>query len=288
MHADSQPRRTGRLGLYPGPTSFAVDAHVGRLQPEMPGDSGRRCMLWMHVRDEDANAALAEPCQNTAGRLRRISPPLIADRDYPCELGRHPLARAANRRLDSADGTCAVPVTNDPVQPALLAIAGLAHDQPRVPAAELLQRLGFPAGELVQAAVVQQRCHLLSVRNTQRLDEQARSLDQRGARPAGRQAHGHTVSAARASTARARAESRTPPELLSSGSVIGSRPWEAGVGCRRPVSPTVGRTLQGRFAPFPSPKDSVPRPATSRRFGLCQPPDPHKEGTKDERISSRS
>ena len=41
-------------------------------------------------------------------------------------------------------------------------------------------------------------------------------------------------------------------------------------------------------SPFPSPAGSVPRPAAGWRFGLRQPPDPHKEGTKDERLSTRS
>ena len=41
-------------------------------------------------------------------------------------------------------------------------------------------------------------------------------------------------------------------------------------------------------SPFPSPAGSVPRPAAGRHFGLRQPPDPHKEGTKDERLSTRS
>jgi hypothetical protein len=51
--------------------------------------------------------------------------------------------------------------------------------------------------------------------------------------------------------------------------------------------PSAGR-LQGRqLSLFPSPAGSVPRPAAGRHFGLRQPPDPHKEGTKDERNSSR-
>ena len=54
------------------------------------------------------------------------------------------------------------------------------------------------------------------------------------------------------------------------------------------VSPTVGRRLQGRIVSLPLTRGSVPRPAAGRHFGLRQPPDPHKEGTKDERISSRS
>jgi hypothetical protein len=39
--------------------------------------------------------------------------------------------------------------------------------------------------------------------------------------------------------------------------------------------------------PSPSTAVSVPRPAAGRQFGLRQPPDPHKEGTKDERHSPR-
>ena len=64
-----------------------------------------------------------------------------------------------------------------------------------------------------------------------------------------------------------------------------SDPGIAFAQCRRPAA---GR-LQGRLtSPFPSPAGSVPRPAAGRHFGLRQPPDPHKEGTKDERLSTRS
>jgi hypothetical protein len=38
---------------------------------------------------------------------------------------------------------------------------------------------------------------------------------------------------------------------------------------------------------LPLARGSVPHPAVGRHFGLRQPPDPHKEGTKDERNSSR-
>jgi hypothetical protein len=44
--------------------------------------------------------------------------------------------------------------------------------------------------------------------------------------------------------------------------------------------------LQGRIAPFPS-HSSVPRGRLADSSGFCQPPDPHKEGTKDERHSTR-
>ncbi len=58
------------------------------------------------------------------------------------------------------------------------------------------------------------------------------------------------------------------------------------------LSPSVADRRTDRFkvasAPFPSPEGTVPRPAAGRRFGLRQPPDPHKEGTKDERLSTRS
>ena len=253
MHAENQAHLMG-LPLCPGPTSLTVDAHVGRLQPEMPGDGDRRCVFWVHMRDEGTNAALAEPCENTARRLRCISQPLIAGRDHPCKLGGHPLARAVNRRLDGTDDNRVVSFTNNPVQPTLLAIGGLAHNQPRVPAAELLQRLGLPAGELVQAPVVKQRCHLLGVRNAQRLDDQARSLDQRGARPSGRGTHRHTVLAARKSTARARrAESPTQAELLRSCSVIGSRPWGSRYGLPAPSVADL-RTDSFKVAPLPSPR----------------------------------
>jgi hypothetical protein len=74
------------------------------------------------------------------------------------------------------------------------------------------------------------------------------------------------------------------PRVLRSRLRVWTR-WIAFAQFRRPAT---GR-LQGRQpSPFPSPAVSVPRPAAGRQFGLRQPPDPHKEGTKDERLSTRS
>jgi hypothetical protein len=62
----------------------------------------------------------------------------------------------------------------------------------------------------------------------------------------------------------------------------------AGAGCLPPDRRRPGGQIASRSrAPFPSLSFGSARPP-GRRYGLCQPPDPHKEGTKDERLSTRS
>lgn len=94
---------------------------------------------------------------------------------------------------------------------------------------------------------------------------------------------------ARATLSTCRGLDRPAPALFASAATRHSVPhrvWDR-AGCHRRLSPTAGRTAS-RSLPLPSPhRSSVPRPADRRHIGLCQPSDPHKEGTTDERISSR-
>jgi hypothetical protein len=53
--------------------------------------------------------------------------------------------------------------------------------------------------------------------------------------------------------------------------------------CRRPAPDSFKVT----YVSLPLARGLGSASGPGRRFGLCQPPDPHKEGTKDERISSR-
>ena len=69
----------------------------------------------------------------------------------------------------------------------------------------------------------------------------------------------------------------------------GFRLGETGGGCLGPVSPTAGPALQGRFALFPSPAGSVPRPAARPAFwAYVNHRIPTRREPQNERISSRS
>lgn len=87
--------------------------HVGRLEACPGRDAGRCGVVGMDVARDQSDAAVKEPADELAGRLRRVATTLSRQADHPGDVG-HP-SGVVDCRLDEPRRRTARSLPDDPV-----------------------------------------------------------------------------------------------------------------------------------------------------------------------------
>ena len=133
-------------------------------------------MVRMHVGDEGDDPLPAEPGDHHLRSFLGVAVTLMGGGDDPGDLGGEKTSLLGHRGLHGPDGTSVVEAADDPVEPPLGAVRGVAHDLAPVTLPKFSQVGRLAAGEGVQAGVVEQRSHLLRMLDAQRLQPDPATL----------------------------------------------------------------------------------------------------------------